>query len=391
MKTANETTAPRIIGLFPELLAVGGVQQAGRLTAAALQDIAARNEWATDILSLNDSPSQKVLRMESREIPIRGFGRAKVKLVLEATKRSKKNAQIILAGHPNLAVPSILLQGATPAIKTVVIAHGVEVWSPLPTLKRAALLRADLVLAPSRYTMEKLVEEQGVSPTKVRQLAWPLDPSFLRLAESMPPPLSGFPKGRTILTVGRWASTERYKGCDTLIDALAQLRETFADLTLVAVGSGDDLPRLRKRAGELSVADHVHFFENLSQQELASCYAHADIFALPSFGEGFGLVFLEAMAFAKPVVGAAIGGPIDLIVNGMNGFLVHPHDFGELSEALHRLLSDANLRAEMGHRGSETVRERYSFAVFRTVLESLLAECGLHDRNLISAMNVIAS
>ena len=113
-----------------------------------------------------------------------------------------------------------------------------------------------------------------------------------------------FPPSPVILTVGRWAASERYKGADELIRAVAQLREAFPTLNLVAVGGGDDLPRLKQIASDLKVSDAVHFLEGISRRELAACYSRADIFALPSTGEGFGFVFLEAMAFGKPVVGA---------------------------------------------------------------------------------------
>jgi glycosyltransferase involved in cell wall biosynthesis len=246
------------------------------------------------------------------------------------------------------------------------------------------LLAADLVLAPSRDTARKLVEVQGVAPGKVRQLPWPLNPGFLRMAAA-PAGLrlpAEFPQGRVILTVGRWAASERYKGADELIGAVAQLRASVMGLHLVAVGGGDDLPRLRRIAHELGVANQVHFLENLSREQIAACYASAEIFALPSTGEGFGLVFLEAMAFSKPVVAAAAGGATDVIEDGINGLLVPPRDTGQLAQALGRLLNDEALRAELGRRGAEMVRQMYQFEVFRAELERLLGECDPPEQTL---------
>jgi glycosyltransferase involved in cell wall biosynthesis len=101
---------------------------------------------------------------------------------------------------------------------------------------------------------------------------------------------------------------------------------------------------------------------------------------MPSSGEGFGLVFLEAMVFGKPVVAAAIGGATDLVENKINGLLVEPHDIVQLREALGRLFANQQLRAELGRRGSEKVFRQSRFEVFEFELESILKECGLTPR-----------
>jgi D-inositol-3-phosphate glycosyltransferase len=88
-------------------------------------------------------------------------------------------------------------------------------------------------------------------------------------------------------------------------------------------------------------------------------------------------VFLEAMAFGCPVVGAASGGITDLVEDGVNGLLVPPRDPDRLAETLNRLLRDEALRAELGRHGREIVRRKFAFEVFRAQLEKILAECGL--------------
>lgn len=369
----------RIIGLFPELLGTGGVQEAGRQTAAALEEIALRHEWATTFLSLNDPPGAQSFSAGERTISLRGFGRSKLRFVLSAIVQAGNEVGIVLAAHPHLAPPVACMKWISPRLKTIVMSHGVEVWKPLALLRRNSLRSADILLAPSSDTARKLADIQGVSPQKIRRLAWPLSPTFLLWADApteLPLP-KRLPQGQIILTVGRWAASERYKGADELISAVAQLRSSFPGLHLVAVGGGDDLARLQTLASELGVSDCVHFLDGISRKELAACYAHADVFALPSTGEGFGLVFLEAMAFARPVVGAACGGATDVIEDGVNGLLVPPRDPRRLAEALAHLLRDAALRAELGRRGSEIVRNKYLFEVFRAGLERILGECGM--------------
>jgi glycosyltransferase involved in cell wall biosynthesis len=371
--------AQRIVGLFPDLLGVGGVQEAGQQTVATLNEIAPRHGWVTYFLSLNDPPGGQAFHAGESWISFRGFGRSKCQFVLSAFRQSREEAHIVFAAHPHLALRGALMKLISPRLKTFVMAHGAEVCKPLPWLQRTAPLYAGLALAPSRDTVQKLIDVQGVSPERIRILAWPLSPNFLRMANAPPglPLPIGFPQGRVILTVGRWAASERYKGADELIRAMPQLCTAVRGLHLVAVGAGDDLPRLRKLAAACGVTGCIHFLENLSQEELAACCARADVFALPSTGEGFRLVFLEAMAFAKPVVGAAFGGITDLVENGVNGLLVPPRDTDQLGAAFGRLLGDKSLCKEMGQRGAEIVRQRYEFGLFQSAFEKMLKDCGL--------------
>lgn len=379
--TAEESKAEakKMIGLFPELLGVGGIQEAGRLTAAALQGISLRhNYWSTYFQGLNDPLGMQEFETAGGKICLRGFGHSKVRFVLSAIRQSSRGARVVLAAHPNLALPVMGMKRFSPRLKTIVMSHGLEVWKPLPLLRRRALLASDLVLAPSRDTAQKLAEIQGAPPAKIRTLAWPLNPDFLRMAAmpSLRLP-DGFPEGRVILTVGRWAASERYKGADDLIRAMVQLRTRFPGLYLVAVGDGDDLPRLRKIAADLEGSESVRFLTDLSRQEIAACYARCEVFALPSTGEGFGLVFLEAMAFGKPLVGAACGGTTDVVEDNLNGLLVPPGDSEQLVKVLTVLLEDESLRSKLGQRGAEILRRTYSFEVFQSKLELILQECGL--------------
>lgn len=370
-----------VFGLFPDLLGIGGVQEAGRLTVEALLDIVRKSAGQATFLTLNDTLGPNAVDVSGRNVSLRGYGRAKVRFVLSGINRvrspRKDRVGVIIAGHPHLALPAVLMRRFARNLKLIVMAHGIDVWNPLSTLRRRALLRASVVLAPSRFTARKLHEVQGIPRDKIRVLPWPINTEFLRFAAApgalpLPPE---FPSGTIILTVGRWATSERYKGADELIRAIAQLRPSNPDLQLVAVGDGDDLPRLVDLAASLAVSDHVHFFSALSREQIAGCYSRADIFALPSTGEGFGLVFLEAMAFAKPVVGAAIGGTTDVVEDGVNGLLVTPHDPQGLSDALSQLLQDEPLRAQLGRVGAEIVRSKHCFDSFCENLLQIVGEC----------------
>ena len=364
-----------IVGLFPDLLPAGGVQLAGRHTAAVLARLAAERGSDIRILSLNDPSGEQQLSVAGLSLPFTGFGRSKRRFTARAVGLAR-GARIVLAAHPHLAVPASAMRARSKKFCLVVQAHGIEVWKPMSALRRLCLRRADVVTAPSRDTAAKLREMQRVPGEKIRVVPWGLDPLFLEFADrsaefSLP---EGVPHSRYVLAVGRWSSAERYKGFDTLIRVLPGLLRDTPDLHLVLVGDGDDRPSLEMLAKEMHVVQRVHFISGLSREQIVACYAGADVFALPSGGEGFGLVFLEAMALGKPVVGGNHGGIPDIIEDGSTGFLVTHGDEGRLSEKLNLLLRDSALREQMGRRGQDRVRQKFAFETFAAGLRDILSK-----------------
>lgn len=348
---------------------------AGRQTAAALTAIARTRQWPCVFLSLNDPRERKEASVGELRFRFTGFARQKARFCFEAFRIARKNPKVIFAAHPYLAPVAAMMKTVAKDAKSIVGAHGVEVWRPLPAVRRATLRRADMVTAPSSDTVRRLAVIQGVPERKIRRLPWPLDPEFSRRAQcpqSLGRP-EGFPCGQVVLSVGRWAAKERYKGADLLIEATAELSRDFPELHLVLVGDGDDLGRLRRLAHDSLAREHVHFFTGLSRQALVDCYSSADVFALPSTGEGFGLVFLEAMALGKPVIGTNEGGIPDLVQNGREGLLVEPTATA-VSAAVRRLLMDSGLREELGAQGKQRVNSEFTFEGFERQLETLLDE-----------------
>lgn len=380
--SASNSVSVYITGLFPELLGVGGVQEVGRLTILALQRIAERRGWSATFAGLNDAAGLQELSIAGRTISLQGFSRAKTRFALAAIRavRAKRNDRphIVVAGHPNLAPIAVWMQQTLSRTRAIGIAHGIEVWQELPLIRRTSIRKAHIVLGPSSDTIQKLIAVQGVNSKRIRLLPWPLNPDFLCLTGRADLPLPPeFPEGRVILTIGRAAASERYKGTDELIRVVAQLRSEFPDLHLVAIGGGDDMPRLQKLAAESGAIGSVHFLQRLSREHLAACYARADLFAMPSAGEGFGLVFLEAMAFGKPLVAAACGGALDLVRDEVNGLLVPERDSTALANALRRLFRDECLCSSLGTKGAAIARERYRFESFEANVERLLEECAI--------------
>jgi len=364
-----------VIGLFPELDAPGGVQRVGRHLAAVLTEFACSRGWDCRLLSLNDSPELHRAAVGGREFVFTGCEKAKVRLAVTALRAAKRDAKLVLAGHPNLAPVVQALRLVAPKMKGIVCTHGVEVWEPLGRLRGAALRRANLVLAPSRDTAEQVATQQDVARERIRVLPWALDPQFeALLANTASKPPKEFPNGRVILTTGRWVAAERYKGMDTLITALPRLLTAWPELQLVLAGSGDDRAWLEAFAEKNGVERHVHFLSGLSNEELAACYKACEVFALPSRGEGFGLVYLEAMACGKPVIGGTHGGAPELIQDGVTGYLVPHGDPIQLATAVQTLLADPQHAREMGARGRQTVDHEYRFQNFVKALKKILRD-----------------
>jgi phosphatidyl-myo-inositol dimannoside synthase len=365
-----------LIGLFPELNTAGGIQRAGRHLALVLSEFASAKKMEYRFLSLNDSQELHRMQVGDREFVFTGAARGKARFAASALKAARRKPQLVVAAHPNFAPVIRSMQVIAPRMKSIVCAHGVEVWEPLSRMRRRSLQRASLVLAPSRSTIDYVISAQGVAQEKVRVLPWALDPDFeIREAANATASLPAeFPKGRVILSVGRWESTERYKGMDTLIQAMPRLLLRWPDLQLVLIGTGNDQQWLVNLARDSGVQRHVHFLSGISYAEISACYAAAELFALPSRGEGFGLVYLEAMARGKPVIGGAHGGAPEVVQDGVTGYVVQHGDPVQLATSIDALLCNPELAREMGTRGRERVENEYRFPVFAKAFKKILRE-----------------
>jgi glycosyltransferase involved in cell wall biosynthesis len=263
------------------------------------------------------------------------------------------------------------------------VLHGIEAWRPLPYWKRIALKHADRVIVTSKFSRDQVMRQHKISSEPILSLPCTLDEKLL----SVTPATNGrylqlSDKQRLVLTVARMDASEQYKGHDVVLRALPSVIGNVANLTYVIVGDGDDRPRLESLARALGVADHVVFTGEINDSELAALYRRSELFVLPARtlvgspnpkGEGFGIVFLEAMAFGKPVVGPRYGAPAEIIREGQNGLLVDPEDPASVARALSRLLADPDVAVAMGKAGRNYVRANYSYGAFREKLREALA------------------
>lgn len=213
--------------------------------------------------------------------------------------------------------------------------HGWEAWRAPRRLARRAAERASLITAVSRYTRSRFLTVCGVDPARVRVLPPTVDRSFGRGVRSAELAARyGVCGKRVLLTVGRLDPAERRKGQDQVIGALPGIVATFPDVVFLIVGGGADKARLETLARELHVADHVVFAGTVSGDELLQIYRLADVFVMPSTQEGFGIVFLEAVASGLRVVGGKADGSADALADGAIGTLIDPSDTPALVRAV---------------------------------------------------------
>jgi phosphatidylinositol alpha-1,6-mannosyltransferase len=213
--------------------------------------------------------------------------------------------------------------------------HGIEAWERPGRLVRTTAERATIVTAVSRHTRHRFLEWANLAPERVKVLPNTYRPEFAPgpkrddLAEHYK--LRG---SRVLLTVSRLAASERYKGHDRVISLLPKVLERNPDVAYLVVGDGDDRQRLEEMAQATGVAHAIKFAGHVSHRELLDYFRLADVFVMPSTGEGFGIAFLEAAASGLRVIGGNRDGSVDALAEGTIGTLVDPDDAPQLVGAI---------------------------------------------------------
>jgi len=246
-----------------------------------------------------------------------------------------RSIDVVFCGHLFMA-PLAALIALMKNAKLIVQTHGIEAWPCPSKLQRAALERADLVLSVSRYTRGAVLAWAAIPPERVLVLPDTLRETFTPGDGSKQRASLGLEGKRVLLTVGRMVASERYKGHDRVMAAIPELVKKGHDISYLIVGKGDDRSRLEARASELGLSDRVTFLGPVDSQTLLETYRAADLFVMPSTGEGFGVSFLEAMASGIPALGLDVAGARDALGEGELGTAVSEND---LVSAIGRLLA----------------------------------------------------
>lgn len=348
--------------------AYGGIPSYNRLVCRALSEtlknahvlIAADSE--KDVAPYR--PGMQNLQLEAFDRNRFAFTRGFLQLAATQT------FDLVLVGHVNYAPLGWLLKRLQPQVRLGVLLYGIEAWTQLPALKKRSLQQADFLVAISEYTKQKACAANGLNSERIdilpNALNWTTD-------ETANGHRSAASDAIQLLSVCRLDRSERYKGVDTVIEALPEVLKRVPDLNYTVVGGGSDLARHQALAAQLGVSSRVHFAGPVTDETLHKYYRDCDVFVMPSAGEGFGFVFLEAMKYSKPVIAANSGGAPEVVRDEVTGVLVPPGDKFQLAEAIVRLALDPTKRSVLGRNGNESLQENFTFVQFKKGLTNILS------------------
>jgi phosphatidylinositol alpha-1,6-mannosyltransferase len=254
---------------------------------------------------------------------------------------AREKLDLVYCAHINL-LPVAAAIASIRRVPLVLAIYGIDVWRKPPGRFIAASLRAvSLVVSISQITLDRFRAWSGFTDTRCKVL-----PNAIHLADYGMGPKNNALAQRlgvidrpVVMTLGRMAEFERYKGFDEVIDVMPGLLKSKPDLLYIAAGDGIDRHRLEAKVAALGLREHVLFPGHVAEAEKADLYRLSDVFAMPSSGEGFGFVVLEALACGVPVVASKADGTREAVRGGQLGSLVDPRDPDDLERAILAALS----------------------------------------------------
>jgi len=307
----------------------GGIQSYIKDVLQAYQSLATETGSSAEVFLLRDSPecdnplATAPLKFHYLKTQNQMLGRLKMVVALGRCFWQQPPSHVF-CGHIKLAV-LIMVLCRLRGIPYTVLTYGKEVWSTLPKLEQLALTSAAGIWTISRYSRDRLCAANGLDSNKVRMLPCVVDGQAFTPGPKSPELMVkyGLADAKVLMTVARLWSGDIYKGVDVTIRALPAIAKVIPNVKYLVIGRGDDQPRLAQLAQDLDIAENVIFAGFVPTLELVEHYRLADAYIMPS-QEGFGIVYLEAMACGKPVLAGDADGSADPLQDGHLGWQV-PH------------------------------------------------------------------
>jgi len=357
----------------------GGIEKVSRIAGKALFEMT-ETSGGLIVYSMYDSPED----VDEKYIPqknFKGFGKKKLQFTIKSIQAGIKSDVVILS-HINLLPIGFIIKLLSPKAKLLLFAHGIEVWKHFSPRQKKMLEKCTRLLAVSRYTKQRMIRFNQLPENLFDILNNCLDP-FLK------PPLNA-PKNKELLkkygfkendivlmTLTRLSSKEKYKGYDKIIEAVHILLKEYPNIKYLIIGKYDraEKDRLDKIIKAYNLSDIVEFTGFLPDEFLAEHYNLADVYVMPSEKEGFGIVFIEAMYYGKPVIAGNKDGSVDALCNGELGFLVGPDNEEEIIGAIRKVINNKNVFLP----DYDLLMDNFSYPVYKDKLNKILA--GLRREN----------
>jgi phosphatidylinositol alpha-1,6-mannosyltransferase len=346
---------------------VGGIGRAELLLTQALRTLSPGRALEVETVLKSAYPDY----LSDDEPAIRRWPVPRTALGVRTLRRvASLDPDIVILGHLNFAPLAPLIRMVSPRARVVAVAYGDDAWErPRPTV-RAALRWIQAVWSISEYTRARFAEASGYPPSRIGLLRLGLTDELLDVIRQSATRIR--PKG-VILSVSRLAHDVESKGLGHLIEALPAVRRSVPEARLLIAGDGVGRRRLEALAARLAPDGAIQFVGAASTSELARLYGSSDIFALPSLREGFGLVFIEALAAGTPVVAARAGAVPEVVRDGEVGLLCDYGDVPTLAAMITHLVTQREMRDRLARNGVEWVARNYTMRRTTDSVRDLLA------------------
>ncbi len=346
----------------------GGVQRYMRMIVRMLEE----SGRPFHIVSLLDDEASRPPELQSRAAVCAGSKLAFLRHTMRLAAEHKRDAAI--AGHPGLLPVVWALRRLRLCSAYAVVLHGIEAWKRLSPVHRLAARDAHTIVATTQYTAREFCFFNRVDFS--RCVVIPLAAERVHGGPRREPP-----QGEVrLLTVSRLSTADQYKGVDSVFKAVRLGIDTGLRVSLDVAGDGDDLDRLRRLSHQLGLDQAVRFHGAVSEEKLSELYSSAHIFAMPSKKEGFGIVFLEAMAAGLPCIGGNHGGTPEVIEHGVSGFLVEYGDAEQIWQYVQALADSPSLYQAVSEGARGRALHVLTFenmsAAWRSIFASLPARGG---------------
>jgi glycosyltransferase involved in cell wall biosynthesis len=329
----------------------GGIQTYVQNILQAYLSLTPQNGITAEVFLLKDSPEcenffdSQFLKFHYLKTQLPWLGRLRLAVALFPCLWLQRPSHVF-CGHIKLApLTKILCQWLD--IPYTVLTYGKEVWYRLPVQELEALSSAKEIWTISRYSRDRLCAANDIDQEKVQILPCIVDGNIFTPGTKSKALIEKYNLAgvRVLMTVARLWSVDIYKGVDVTIRALPAITQVFSNVKYLVIGRGDDRPRLAQLAQDLGVSDRVIFAGFVPNAELVEHYRLADAYIMPS-QEGFGIVYLEAMACGKPVLAGDADGSADPLQDGRLGWSVPHRDVEAVKSACIEILKGEDQRCD---------------------------------------------